>query len=60
MPATRPSDEGKDRSQWWKDTPIEDEQEHIPDPRNTPDVSGEMRKEKFNEEQFPYKRPSSG
>jgi hypothetical protein len=57
MPATRPSDKGKDSSQWWKDAPEEDFEGEIPDgpTANNKDASG---KNKFDEEQLPVKFPT--
>jgi hypothetical protein len=55
MPTTRPSDEGKDKAQWWKDAP--QEQGEIPEgpTANNKDASG---LNKFDEEQHEVRHPT--
>jgi hypothetical protein len=55
MPTTRPSDEAKDTSQWWKDAPPE--RGEIPEgpTANNKDNAG---KNKFKEEQNPVRHPT--
>jgi hypothetical protein len=57
MPTTRPSEKGKDRAQWWKDAPPEQQEGEIkPGPTAyNKDASG---KNKFDQEQEPVKHPT--
>ena len=59
MPSTRPSDTGKDKSQWWKDESGPELKGEIPEgpTANNKDASG---KNKFDEEMEPVKHPASG
>ncbi|HEX6506287.1 MAG TPA: hypothetical protein VF221_01525 [Chloroflexota bacterium] len=57
MPVTRPSDEGKDRSQWWKHQPTEIIEEEVHEGPTT-DNDGTVRRRKFEEEQHPVQRPT--
>jgi hypothetical protein len=55
MPTTRPSDQGKDKAQWWKDQPeLEGEIPEGPTAHNE-DASD---KTKFEEEQNPIRHPT--
>jgi hypothetical protein len=55
MPSTRPSDEGQDKSQWWKDEPLPEGDVPEGPTANNKDAQG---KNKFNQEQHPVKRPT--
>ncbi|HLJ66958.1 MAG TPA: hypothetical protein VKX16_06325 [Chloroflexota bacterium] len=60
MSTVKPSEKTGHEGEWWRtdhgDEPILSD--HLSkDAANTPDDSGEMRKEKWDQEQFPYKHP---
>jgi len=57
MPTTRPTDKGKDHSQWWKDAPPELEEGDIPADQ-TAGNKDNAGKRKFDQEQEPVKHPT--
>jgi len=57
MPATRPSDKDKDRSQWWKDSDDVPQNSEV-DPSTSTNDNAEVFWNEFHEEQHPVHRPT--
>ena len=57
MPTTRPSDQGDDKSQWWKDASPEQMEGDVPE-GPTANNKGKSGKNTFDQEMEPVKHPT--